>query len=171
MVFSQSMSCLYLLVFAMNHHVYFYWQSIHHFKDLKCQDFNVHFGDHNFSMALNFKVPVVLEKEKSIFVIILWNSTSRSSYRLCSWGLWNVIINFWRSYVVWIFLFVGLWKELSICYWLSRCVCWVLVIWGLLICDYQELGNLQKNIHETWGNVRSSISLVVFWEALKQWAR
>ena len=36
----------------------------------------------------------------------------------------------------------------------------------VLTCEYQELGNLQKDIHETWVNLRSSSSLVVFWEAL-----
>lgn len=56
--------------------------------------------EHNYSMALNFKVPVVLKKEKNIFVIILWDSTSRSFSRLCSWELHNVIIKFWRSCVV-----------------------------------------------------------------------
>lgn len=56
--------------------------------------------EHNYSMALNFKVPVVLKKEKNIFIIILWDSTSRSFSRLCSWELCNIIIKFRRSCVV-----------------------------------------------------------------------
>lgn len=55
---------------------------------------------HDLSMALNFKVPVVLEKERNIFIIILLNSTSRSSSRLFSWGPFNSIIKFWRNCIV-----------------------------------------------------------------------
>lgn len=72
--------------------------------------------EHNYSMALNFKVPVVLKKEKNIFIIILSDSTSRS-FPDCAHGNYVMsLLSFGGAVLSWIIQHIGLCRELYICY-------------------------------------------------------